>query len=171
VSILWRRFHNPNPAWLVALPLALCLTDLAVTLYGQSPRYWRGHFDDVLEDNPIGWVFLRWHPWAFALGVLVWAASFAAVIRYGSRPLALTACLALIVGHTMGTCSWLPIFLPFWVGVGVGAGFWLITVILAWPTWQAWRDMCSAWLCGHPDPVGKHPSARRGSAAPRTPLV
>ncbi len=134
----WPRTAGRNPAWLIALPAAVCLADLAVTLRGQPAGYWQGDYAQVVEYNLVGWLALRVGPWAFALGGLLWVAGFAAFIRHAPRRSALLACLGLIVGHAVGTCSWLPRICPHWFLVGTA--FCTATALLARPTWRAWQE-------------------------------
>jgi hypothetical protein len=133
----WRRNQPSNPVWLLALPAVICLTDLTVTLAGQTAAYWQGYYADVIEENPIGWVFLQLHPSVFAGAVLVWMACFTAFIRWAPRLWAAYAALGVIIGHTFGTCSWLPRLFGWGVGIALGTAFCLAIAALALPTWHA----------------------------------
>jgi hypothetical protein len=135
----WRQPRPRNPLWFVALPVALCLTDMAATLRGQPDAYWQGNYNDPVEMNLVAWVALRLHPGVFLAGGLAWVVAFAVFIRCAPRRQALLAGLALIVGHAIGTSSWFPRIFPFWFLVGVA--FWLVTLVLALPTGLAWLRM------------------------------
>jgi hypothetical protein len=134
----WRWGRSRNPLWLIMLPAAVCLTDLAVTLQGQPDAYWWGDYSVVIEENLLAWAILQIHPGVFAVGGLLWILCFAVFIRFAPRRSSLLACLALIVGHTIGTCSWLPRIFHF--GILIAIVFCMVTAYLALPTWRAWRE-------------------------------
>jgi hypothetical protein len=143
-----RQPRPRNPLWFIVLPVTLCLTDLAATLRGQSAAYWSGDYSDLIEGNLVAWVALRLHPWLFLAGGIVWIVAFCLFIRWAPRRWSLLACLALILGHTIGTSSWFPRLFPLWFLVAIG--FWAITLVLALPTWRAWRE---AWPAAAPKPA------------------
>jgi hypothetical protein len=124
-----------NPLWPVALPVAICLLDVAATLYGQPEAYWQGQYGKTIEENPLGKVFLEFHPWAFAIGALVWAGCFAAFILVAPRRLALDASLLITAGHTIGTCSWFSRIFHLWFLADVV--FCLAVLVLSVPLWRA----------------------------------
>ncbi len=135
----WRQPRPKNPLWFAALPAALCLTDLAATLRGQPDTYWEGNYHNPLELNLLAWVALRLHPGVFVAGGFAWIVIFALFIRSAPRGQALLAGLALIAGHAIGTSSWFPWIFRSWFLVGIV--FWLVTLMLALPTWFAWFRM------------------------------
>ncbi len=124
-----------NPFWLVLLPIAVCLADVGLTLQGQPAEYWQGEYRVANEANPLPHFFLEWHPLAFAGLALAWIAVFAIVILILPRRWALCTCLAVIVGHTIGTLSWLLRNRPF--GPWFAVLFLVTVVVLALPTWRA----------------------------------
>jgi hypothetical protein len=87
-------------------PIALVVTDAVVTLVGQSPDYWHG-YATVREHNPIAYLLLRFHPLLFAIGVTLWAALFTTAIYFLPIRLARVVALAVMLGHALGTSSWL----------------------------------------------------------------
>jgi hypothetical protein len=124
-----------NPFWLVLLPIAVCLADVGLTLQGQPTEYWRGNYAEANEGNPLPRLFLEVHPLAFVALVLAWIAGFTAVILLIRRRWAVLVCLVIILGHTVGTLSWLLRNRPF--GHWFAVLFLLTVVVLALPTWRA----------------------------------
>src|SRR3954452_18361021 len=104
---MMRAARMRNPPWLLALPTAVCLADVALTLGGQPEVYWLGDYTKADEGNPLVRPFLAAHPSSFVGMIIAWVAFFSYVIRYAPRRWAVAACLVLVVGHTVGAASWL----------------------------------------------------------------
>ncbi|HEV3257588.1 MAG TPA: hypothetical protein VG013_11950 [Gemmataceae bacterium] len=137
----WRQNRTRNPLWLVLMPVTLALTDIAATLRGQSAAYWSGDYADLVESNLIAWVALRLHPGVFLGG--------GAALGHGLYPIHRLCAAAVVPAGLFG-----PDHRPrrrhqFMVSriashwFLVGTAFYLVTGLLALPTWRAWRD---AWL-------------------------
>lgn len=137
MSNLFTLFRVRNPVWLVALPAAVCLSDVGLTLHGQDAVYWQGDYSDVNEGNPVPRFFLEWHPLAFLALAVVWIACFVIVILLAPRRWAVCLSLALVLGHTVGTCSWLVRLGRY--GPWLAVAFLLATIPFARPIWRARR--------------------------------
>ena len=96
-----------NTVWLVLPPIAMCLLDFGLTLYGQSERYWAGEFHVVNEGSPSFAHYLSVHPLAFVAAGILWIAMFSALILLLPERLALTLVVAIVIGHMVGAASWL----------------------------------------------------------------
>ncbi len=123
-------------AWLCCAPAALIALDVALTLRGQPPEYWRGQYDTARELNPPACWALRQHPALFAALGLLWLGTVCALVLRLPRRLARALALLTVCGHTCGAASWLA------VGDG-GAHGWVLAALLfvlayALLTWS-WR--------------------------------
>ena len=96
-----------NALWLLLPPIALCVFDFGLTLYGQSPAYWQGDYSDVNELSPSFAAYMSLHPLAFVAACCVWIAFFSAVILLLPELTALLLSVAVILGHMAGAVSWL----------------------------------------------------------------
>lgn len=107
--------------WLALPPVGLCLADAALTLWSQSPDYWRGDYAQVLEFNPLGHVLLASHPLAFAGGIAVYVVLVLALLLGLTRRWAVLLAFALSVGHAIGAAGWLARegFAGFLIAVGL----------------------------------------------------
>jgi hypothetical protein len=139
-----------NPFWLALLPIFVCLADVGLTLHGQPVEYWHGDYAAVVEGNPLPRFFMELHPLAFIVLVFVWVAAFTVIILFAPPRWALFACLAIIVGHSIGTASWLVRGRPF--GPWFAALFLITVSVLTVPTWRVWR----AGRAGRPTPSRAH---------------
>lgn len=93
---------------LLVLPaLVLGQLDAAITLYGQSARYWSGDHGDVNEASPTFAWLLGVHPLAFEAGILAWLAILTLGVLLVAEPLALTFSIAVALGHAFGFSTWL----------------------------------------------------------------
>lgn len=93
---------------LLVLPaLLLGQLDAAITLHGQSVRYWSGDHADVNEASPTFAWLLGVHPLAFEAGILAWLAILALGVLLVAEPLALTFSIAVALGHAFGLSTWL----------------------------------------------------------------
>lgn len=88
-------------------PIALCVTDNALTLCGQSQQYWAGDHSHVNEGSPVFHGLLQIHPAVFAAGGLAWIASFVVVIMLLPDTPALIVSIAVTFGHAAGAATWL----------------------------------------------------------------
>ncbi len=88
-------------------PLLLDLADNTLTLVGQPAEYWAGNYARVIEMSPTFHDLLRLHPAACVAGGLVWIMVFVGGILLLPRTLALIASIAVTLGHTVGTATWL----------------------------------------------------------------
>jgi hypothetical protein len=95
--------------------------DQSVTLIGQPPGYWHGQYQLALEGSPPFRWLLTQHPLAFEAGIAVWIALFSAVMLLSPRWLAMAISIAIVIGHTWGTATWL--FFRF------SQGYWLCILL------------------------------------------
>ncbi len=102
-------------------PWIICLIDHTITLLGQSAAYWSGDYSDAREGNPLFDWLLRQHPLAFEAGVLVWIIVFTCVILLLPRFVSKVVSVALVLGHTWGTASWLCLMCAhgYWYTIGL----------------------------------------------------
>ncbi len=110
-------------------PVAFGLLDATLTLAGQPAAYWGGAYAQVAEASPTFNHLLAMHPLAFVAGILAWMAVFVGILP---DTLALIACIAVTLGHTVGAATWLlwrfqygyqacnGLFLVSAVGLGIG---------------------------------------------------
>jgi hypothetical protein len=96
-----------NALWLLLPPIVLCSLDFGLTLYGQPDAYWAGDRTSVNEMSPSFARFLSLHPAIFLAGGALWIAIFSALILLLPEWLALTVCVAIVMGHMAGAASWL----------------------------------------------------------------
>ncbi|MBX6314677.1 MAG: hypothetical protein IRY99_17445 [Isosphaeraceae bacterium] len=106
--------------WLCFPPVVLCLLDHALTIWGQPPWYWQSRFAFPAEEAPHGRWLLQQHPALFAGGSLIWCLAYAGAILLLPRRAALTVALALVIGHTWGSATWLVSWLTY-----RSSGYWL----------------------------------------------
>lgn len=92
-----------NPLFLVfILPL---LTDTTLTLLGQNQTYWN-NFKSANEMAPV-YYLLKTHPAVFIAASLIWYIFLYWLIKKLKYPLNLIVALSLMVGHTVGSQSWI----------------------------------------------------------------
>jgi hypothetical protein len=96
-----------NGLWLVLPPIALCVLDAGLTLYGQSAEYWSGNHAAVNELSPSFQGYLAVHPLVAGAAFLLWIGIFSAVILLLPELLALVVSTAIVLGHMGGAESWL----------------------------------------------------------------
>jgi hypothetical protein len=96
-----------NTLWLLLPPIALCLLDYGLTLYGQSNAYWAGDYTAVSEVSPSFAYYLSIHPLMCVAAALLWIAIFSSLILLLPENLALTVMVAIVIGHMAGAGSWL----------------------------------------------------------------
>jgi len=118
-------------------PLILCLIDQTITLIGQTPAYWSGDYSNAREGNPwFSWL-LRQHPLAFEAGILLWIVVFTCAILFLPRFVSMVLSVAIVLGHTWGTASWLCLKYThgYWYTIGV---FILssIVIVVSWEIFQ-----------------------------------
>ena len=88
-------------------PALLALFDAALTLFGQSAAYWAGNYAQVNEQSPTFHQLLATHPLAFTAGLVAWVLVFSGLILLLPQTLAMTASIAVAIGHTWGATTWL----------------------------------------------------------------
>jgi hypothetical protein len=119
-------------------PAALATLDGALTLAGQSGRYWAGNYGQVNELSPTFHQLLSYHPLAFTAGWLAWVLVFCSMILLMPQTLALTTSIAVTLGHTWGATTWL--LYRFHYGYQVCEGLFLATALaLAMGIRWGWR--------------------------------
>jgi hypothetical protein len=120
--------------WLCVPPLVFCLLDQSVTLYCQPARYWAGDRSTAQEGNPwFHWLLMQ-HPLAFEAGIAAWIAVFALVILFTPRRVAMTISIAIVLGHTWGTSTWLLFTVPY--GYWLALLLFLASAIIIVATWE-----------------------------------
>ena len=87
-------------------PALLCILDFGLTLYGQTDGYWSGNYSEVNEISPSFAQYLAIHPLAFAASGLLWILIFSVIISLLPEFLALSASVAVVMGHMVGSASW-----------------------------------------------------------------
>lgn len=120
--------------WLCVPPFVLCMLDQGITLYGQGPEYWRGNRSVAAEGNPWFYWLLLQHPLAFEAGILAWVAVFCVVILALPRRAAMTLSIAIVIGHTWGTATWLCYLFP--LGYWFALALFLASAIVIVATWE-----------------------------------
>jgi hypothetical protein len=103
------------------VPAALIALDVGLTLAGQSPDYWRGHYAAADELNPPACWALQQHPLLFAAGGAVWLGAVSAGLLLLPRGWARATALAVVFGHTVGSASWLVLR---------GFGGWVVALLV-----------------------------------------
>ena len=124
---------NRRKLLLCVPPLVLCAIDQTITLAGQSSSYWSGNYADANEVNPLFNWLLQQHPLAFEAGILAWILLFGAVIMVLPRRAAMAASIAIVLGHTWGTATWLclKIHHGYWIALGLFLAS-AIVIVLTW---------------------------------------
>lgn len=120
--------------WLCASPLALCLLDQTITLAGQPEAYWSGLRSTACEGNPLFCWLLQQHPLAFEAGILVWIMLFCSLIIWLPRRAAMVIAIAVVLGHTWGTATWLcwQVRHGYWIAIGL---FLASAILIVW-SWE-----------------------------------
>ena len=101
----WPRLQQR--LWLCVAPMTFCLTDLSMTLLGQTGDYWRGVYSNVTEVNPIGIALLTFHPLAFLAAGIVWMFHFGLAVTSFPYRLAKVVAMTVSVGHLAGAFTWI----------------------------------------------------------------
>jgi hypothetical protein len=96
-----------NALWLLLPPIALCLLDSSVTLYGQSVEYWDGNYAAVREGSPSFAYYMSIHPLVCLAADLLWISIFSLAILLLPETPALIVAVAIMLGHLAGAASWL----------------------------------------------------------------
>ena len=126
---MWKR-----KIWLCVPPFVLCMFDQSITLFGQSAEYWAGNRSVANEGNPWFLWLLRQHPLAFEAGIAAWVVVFSSLILAVPRRAAMTISIAIVLGHTWGTATWLCWVLPF--GYWIALALFLASAIAIVATWE-----------------------------------
>jgi hypothetical protein len=94
-------------------PVLFCVLDFTLTLVLQPAEYWQGDRTRIIEGCPTFHALLSMDPAAFVVGVLVWIATFVALLLLLPDTAALITSIAIVFGHTAGTAAWLRGRYPF----------------------------------------------------------
>jgi hypothetical protein len=115
-------------------PVALCALDQTITLVGQSSQYWAGRYHYANEGNPLFCWLLQRHPLAFEAGIAVWILLFGGLIVLLPRRAAMVVSIAIVLGHSWGTATWLSWKMPhgYWLAIGL---FLASAILIVW-TWD-----------------------------------
>ena len=81
------------------------LADTTLTLVGQDASYWK-NFKTANEMAPVYFI-LAFSPIVFIVGSLLWYVFLYWLIKKLKHPLNLIVALSLMVGHTVGSQSWI----------------------------------------------------------------
>jgi hypothetical protein len=108
-------------------PMAFCLLDATLTLAGQSAAYWDGAYGQVNEASPTFNHLLALHPLAFVAGILAWMAVFVGILLLLPDTLALIVCIAVTLGHTAGSATW--VLFRFQYGYQACNGLFLLAAV------------------------------------------
>jgi len=96
-------FIRKNPLFFIFIfPIVL---DTTLTLIGQDASYWR-NFKTANEMAPVYFI-LAYSPFIFIVGSLLWYVFLYWLVKKLKEPLNLILALSLIVGHTVGSTSWI----------------------------------------------------------------
>jgi hypothetical protein len=119
-------------------PIVLCILDQSITLLGQHSQYWKDNYQTAMEGCPPFHWLLQQHPLAFEAGIAVWIAFFSTVILLSPRWLAMAISIAIVIGHTWGTSTWL--LLRFGQGYWLCIALFLMSGLLASLCYQQHQD-------------------------------
>jgi hypothetical protein len=100
-------FLRRGSMWLILPPIALCILDFGLTLYGQADAYWQGDYSVVNELSPSFARYLSIHPLAFVAAAVVWIGFFSLVILLLPEKPALILVVTIVIGHMAGAATWL----------------------------------------------------------------
>lgn len=101
------HLFRPQSLWIVVPPILLCCLDFGLTLYGQSPAYWAGNYQDVNEISPSFRAYLTTHPIVFAGVGVAWIGIFTGLIAILPEKIGMTISIAVVIGHMAGSATWL----------------------------------------------------------------
>lgn len=93
--------------WLLAPAAILYVTDVGLTLAGQSAAYWAGDYGTAVEANPIAHLLLAHSPWLFVGLAVVWLALFSVVLIGWQHPWVGWVAVIVATAHAIGGASWL----------------------------------------------------------------
>ncbi len=110
-------------------PLLLAAADGALTVLGQSEVYW-SNFVLVNEASPGFGALLQMNPWIFALGLLVWLLAFCTLIIAVPPLPALILSIAVTMGHTVGSGSWIFDHFSFGAGYQLANLYYLVSACI-----------------------------------------
>lgn len=110
-------------------PLLLALADGSLTVLGQSEMYW-SNFLVVNEASPGFGALLEAGPWMLAGGAVVWMAAFCLLIIAAPPTPALIISIAVALGHTVGSGSWLFEHFKFGAGYQVANAYYLMSACM-----------------------------------------
>ena len=98
---------NKNRLWLSLPPFIFCMLDQGLTLWYQPAEYWRGHYEEAFEGDPIMFRLLSQHPLIFETVIVMWVIVFTTLIISLPKRLAMILSIAITIGHTLGAVSWI----------------------------------------------------------------
>jgi hypothetical protein len=138
--------------WLCVPPVIVSTIDQGVTLLWQPAAYWAGVYSTGQEGNPAYSWLLRQHPLAFEAGMVAWVALFSSIIYLAPQRLAKIVSIAVMLGHTWGTATWLYWRLPhgYWISIALFLASATI-IVLSWDRYAALMDQHNAALAGASD--------------------
>jgi hypothetical protein len=85
-----------------------------MTLRSQPEEYWAGFYQTAQEGSPHGYWLFSQHPLAYVAAAVGYMVAFSLVILALPRRLAETASIALVLGHSWGTATWLYRDVSYW---------------------------------------------------------
>lgn len=92
--------------WACWWAVAYSLADVSLTLQGQPAEYFAGDFRAAVEQNPLFYPLLAWHPAAFLAVAVGLTAVVAAAIVWLPAKLSRAFAFITIVSHSIGAASW-----------------------------------------------------------------
>ncbi len=110
-------------------PIILALADGTLTVLGQSEIYW-SNFLAVNEASPGFGALLKMDPWLLAVGAGVWLVSFSMMIIAAPPTAALILSIAITLGHTVGSGSWLFEHFKFGSGYQIANAYYLLSACI-----------------------------------------
>lgn len=110
-------------------PLLLALIDGSLAVLGQSELYWSNYLV-VNEASPGFGALLKISPWALAAGAIVWMVAFSAMIVSAPPVMSLITSIAITLGHTVGSGSWIFGHFQFGAGYQAANAYYLMSACL-----------------------------------------
>ena len=92
--------------WMCLSPLLAGLTDYALTIMGQGPKYWSGNYSAVREAAPHARWLLLHHPAMLIGAAALYILAYCAFIVLLPVRISKTLVIALVIGHCWGVATW-----------------------------------------------------------------